>query len=178
MKYSIEKLNKPPISGDYEEILFDLPSPWREPLWNYVLFATSSGQKWCGGFRAKDKTNFLVTKFDRKEIACVVSGGHGYIIDIDKKTKISDLKSDMIQDIIIDNNSDSIIISTYWDIKRIDSDFNENILVMPKQVDGIIFKEIIDNKLSFEFTEIGASMIKNSEYYVDLNDWKIKKHVA
>src|SRR5659263_156570 len=83
MKYSIEKLNKPPISGDYEEILFDLPSPWREPLWNYVLFATSSGQKWCGGFRAKDKTNFLVTKFDRKEIACVVSGGHGYIIDID-----------------------------------------------------------------------------------------------
>jgi hypothetical protein len=178
MKYIIKKLDSPPLSGDYDEILFDLPSPWRESSWNYVLFTTFNGQDWCGAFRARYGNNFLITKIDGKGITCIVSGGHGYIIDIDKKIKITDIKTDMIQDITVDNKSDSFIISTYWDIRRIDLDYNEHVLTMPEQADGINFKDLVGDKLNIEFTEIGASMIKNSKYYLDLNDWKIKKHVA
>ena len=35
-----EKLDGAPISGEYEEILFDLPGPWREQIWHYVKFTT------------------------------------------------------------------------------------------------------------------------------------------
>jgi hypothetical protein len=78
----------------------------------------------------------------------------------------------------VDNKSDSFIICTYWDIIRIDSEFKEHDLEILKEIDGINFGNIIEDKLNIKFTEIGASMIKNSEYYLDLNDWKIKKHVA
>ena len=78
-----EKLNGPPISGEYEEILFDLPGPWREQIFHYVKFTTKDGLEWVGGFREKDNHNFKVGELENKGIACVVSGGHGYLVDIE-----------------------------------------------------------------------------------------------
>lgn len=87
-----EKLNGAPISGEYEEILFDLPGPWREQVWHYVKFTTKEGLELVGGFREKDNHNFLVAELENNGIVCVVSGGHGYVVDIEKNRKSKTLK--------------------------------------------------------------------------------------
>ena len=166
-------LDKPPISGQYEEIFFELDDEWRGQNWHYVLFSTSDGQEWCGHFREKESNNFLMAELQDKKHACVVSGGHGYIIDIDKKAKIKDLNTDKIISLASDNLS-SFIIATYWNIHRIDKDFNELEINLPMQADGIHFLDIKDKRLLLEIEEIGADMKRNNGFYIDLNEWTIK----
>jgi hypothetical protein len=178
MKNLIKILDKPPLSGDYEEILFDLPGPWREPIWNYAIFRTSNGFEWCGVFRAKSSNNFLIAEFAKTNISCIVSGGHGYIIDINQKIKVADVITEPIRSIMADQDSKSFIIARDWDIKRIDANLKESDISFPRQIDNINLIQIKDLKLSFEFHEIGVDNTCISDYYIDLKDWTIKKHVA
>ena len=170
-----EKLNGPPISGEYEEILFDLPGPWREPIWHYVKFTTKDGLEWVGGFREKDCHNFLVAELENKGIVCVVSGGHGYLVDIEKKQKIKDLETESIIDMATDTKTESFYISRWWDLKLVDKEFNEIDIHVPIDCDGIFFKTKNGRELNLEIEEIGADLIKNHDYYVDLDERKIKK---
>lgn len=170
-----EKLNRPPISGKYEEILFDLSGPCRGQVWHYVKFTTKDGLEWVGGFREKDNHNFLVTELENKGIACVVSGGHGYIIDINRKEKIKDLEADTIIDLTSDQETSSFYISRWWDLKLVDKEFNEIDIPVPIDCDGIFFKEMYGRELNLEIEEIGADQIKNQDFYVDLDERKIKK---
>ena len=170
-----EKLNGPPISGEYEEILFDLPGPWREQIWHYVKFTTKDGLEWVGGFREKDNHNFKVMELENKGIVCVVSGGHGYLVDIEKKQKIKDLETDTIIDLTTDPKTESFYISRWWDLKLVDKEFNEIDIQVPIDCDGIFFKEKDGRELNLEIEEIGADLIKNHDYYVDLDERKIKK---
>lgn len=170
-----EKLNGPPISGEYEEILFDIPGPWREQIWHYVKFTTKDGIEWVGGFREKDIHNFIVMELENKGIVCVVSGGHGYLVDIEKKQKIKDLETDFIVDLTTDPKTESFYISRCWDLKLVDKEFNETDVQVPIDCDGIFFKEKKGRELNLEIEEIGADLIKNYHYYVDLDERKIKK---
>lgn len=170
-----EKLNGPPISGEYEEILFDLPGPWREQTWHYVKFTTKDGLEWVGGFREKDNHNFLVAELENKGIVCVVSGGHGYLVDIERKKKIKDLETDTIIDLTTDPKSDSFYISRWWDLILVDKEFNEIDIQVPIDCDGIFFKETEGRELNLEIEEIGPDLVKNQDYYVDLDERKIKK---
>ena len=171
----IEKLNRPPISGEYEEILFDLPGPWREQDWNYVKFTTKNGIEWVGGFREKECHNFLVAELENKGIICVVSGGHGYLVDIDSKQKIKDLETDSIIDLITDQKTDSFYISRWWDLILVDEEFNEIEIQVPIEWDGFFLKEKSGRELNLEIEEIGMHGIKIQDYYVDLNERQIKK---
>src|SRR5690606_37756159 len=120
-----EKLNSIPISGKYEEIIFDLPEPWRGQSWNFVKFTLSDGTIWCGQFREKEKGNFYIANLPVIGIACVVSGGHGFIIDIDKKEKIKDLKTEPIIDVFADEETNTFYISSWWSLNLIDEKFKE-----------------------------------------------------
>lgn len=174
MMTMIKQLNNLPTSGQYEEIIFDLPDPWRGQNWHYALFTMTNGQEWCGHFREKESTNFLTAELSDKNIACIISSGRGYIIDIDKKEKVKDLDSDVIISLASDNISSSFIISTYWDIHRVDNNFEVIKINLPIQADGINFLEIKDRQLLLDIEEIGADMKHNQDYYLDLNDWTIK----
>jgi hypothetical protein len=170
-----EKLNGPPISGEYEEILFDLPEPWREQVWHYVKFTTEDGLEWVGGFREKDNHNFLVAELENNGIVCVISGGHAYIVDVERKKKIKDLETDTIIDLTTDPKTDSFYISRWSDLKIVDKELNEIDIQVPIDCDGIYFKEIDGRELNLEVEEIGADLIKNRDHYVDLDERKIKK---
>ncbi|MEY2963423.1 MAG: hypothetical protein RL754_684 [Bacteroidota bacterium] len=171
----IEKLNGAPISGEYEEILFDLPGPWREEVWHYVKFTTKDGLEWVGGFREKDSHNFLVAELESKGVVCVVSGGHGFLVDVEGKLKIKDLETDTIIDLTADPETESFYISRWWDLKMVDKEFKEIDIRIPIDCDGIYFKEKKGRELNLEIEEIGADLIKNQDYYVNLDERKIKK---
>ncbi len=79
----LEKVNTIPISGETEEVIFDLPESWRGQDWNFVKFTLSDGTNWYGHFRERYfKGSFCNADLPEKGIACVVSGGHAIIIDI------------------------------------------------------------------------------------------------
>lgn len=173
-----EKLKAPAISGEYEEILFDLPGPWREQIWNYVKFTTKDGLEWVGEFRGKDNHSFLVAELENKEIACVVSGGHGYIVNIEQKKKIKDLTTERIIDLTADEKTESFYISRYWDLKLVDKDFNEIDIPVPIDCDGIFFKEIANRQVILEIEErVYDEFIQNRDWYIDLDE-RIIKHWA
>jgi hypothetical protein len=174
----ITKLKYTPISGKYEEIIFDFPGAWRKPNWNYVLFETNEMDEWCGAFRSEESKSFALSENKLKNIACIISGGHGFIININTKEKIKDIDSIMLDNIEFDENSESFIISTFWQIIRIDSDLKETLIDLPIEADGIHFTFKSENKLNIEIEEINSKHTKNNDYYLDLNDWKIKKHAA
>jgi hypothetical protein len=173
-----EKLQGIPLSGDYEEIIFDLLEPWREQTWNYVKFTMTDGTVWCGEFREKQDSGFLLSELPDIGIACVVSGGHGYIIEINKKEKIKDLDTEPIIDIYADGVTNTFYVSSYWDLHLIDNELNEIDLPIPIGCDGIFFKGANGRILNLEIEEIGADMTKNIEYHIDLNERKIKKNAV
>ncbi|MFN4946496.1 MAG: hypothetical protein ACK5WV_03495 [Chryseotalea sp.] len=169
------KLGSIPTAGDYEEIIFEFEGPWRGDRWNYVLFTTTDFEEWLGMFRDNDLANFKIAELNNGT-ACVVSGGHGYIVDIDKKKKLKDLKTDRIIDITSDNKTDSYIISTWYDLTRVTKELDEVEIKLPIQTDGIYFDILIERKLNLVLDEIGADMNKIKDFYVDLDDMTVKKH--
>jgi len=178
-----EKLTDLPNSGEYEEIIFDLPDVWRQESWNFVKFTKTDGINWCGEFREFCDHNFLIADLPNIGITCVVSGGHGYIIDVERKEKIKDLDIEPIIDIYADTETNTFYISSYWNIKIFSSDLIEIDLPIPIQCDGILFKGKDGCKLMLEIEELGSSELefevtKNIEYYIDLNDRKIKKNAV
>ena len=170
-----EKIEGIPLSGEYEEVIFDLPEPWREAGWNYVKFTTTDLIEWCGVFRQYQGSNFLVGVLSEKGIACVVSGGHAYIIDVDKREKIKDIEFSVIIDLFTDKKTNTFYISSWWGIAKIDEELNEIKVPVPLESDGVFFKEAIDRTLKLEIEEIGMEQKKNFDYSIDLNNGKIIK---
>jgi hypothetical protein len=170
------RLDYPPMSGEYEEVIFDLEEPWRGQNWHYVLFTTTEGQTWCGHFREKESDNFLVAELTEKRISLVISGGYGYIIDIDKKERIKDIDSTAIIAIKADELSNAFFVATYWDITKIDNELKEIDIALPFDAYSMHFNEIRDRKLEIEFEETGEDLKRNKDYFIDLDDGTIKKH--
>ncbi len=169
------KLDIPPISGEYEEIFFEIDEPWHGSNWCYVLFTTRTGEKWVGHFRTGSGNGFKVADLTSINIACVVSNGHGYIVDIDKKSKIADLKQDMILDLSADDKTQSFYISTYWGVTRVDENYNEIDIELPIGPDGVYFTDKVDRKLFLKLEEVGADFTTSFDFYIDLDKQKIEK---
>lgn len=172
----IQALEKIPTSGQYEEVIFDVPWSWNGESWNFVLFTTSDSQEWCGHFRWFWSNHLLVAELSNKNIACVISGSHWYLINIDKKEKIKDISSYPISWIISDEISSSFIVSTFYDITQINEEWEEIDLILPDQADWIVLKEYKNRKINLEIEFICASERFNNDYYIDLDEMTIKKH--
>ena len=170
-----KKLEAIPTSGQFDEVVFDLDTPWKSNKWNYAVFTTSDHSEWLGMFRDNDLANFKIAELDNGT-ACVISGGHAYIIDIDKRTRLKDLKTERVIDVIADAISESFFISTWFDLTQVTNDLNEVEIKIPIRTDGIYFCGLKDRKLSLEIEEIGADMKKTKDFYVDLNDMTVKKY--
>ncbi len=97
------------------------------------------------------------------------------MIDIERKQKIKDLETDTIIDLTADQETSSFYISRWWDLKLVDREFNEINIQVPIDCDGIFFIKKDGRELNLEIEEIGADLIKNQDYYVDLDERKIKK---
>jgi hypothetical protein len=171
----VKRLETIPKAGDYEELIFEFESPWRGYNWNYVLFTTTDHGEWLGMFRDNDLANFKVAELNNGT-ACIVSGGHGYIIDIDNKKKLKDLKTDRIIDVASDNETDSFIISTWFDLTHVTKELEEVEIKLPIQTDGIYFDKQIKRNLNLVIDEIGADMNKTKDFYIDLDDMTVKRH--
>ena len=95
-----------------------MPGPWRGTRFGVHGF-TKRQVEWVGGFRKKTITT-IVAELEERGIACVVSGGHGYLVDIEKKTENQRPRNDTIIDLITDPKSESFYISPLVGLKIVD----------------------------------------------------------
>ncbi|WP_321371816.1 hypothetical protein [uncultured Draconibacterium sp.] len=174
----LEKVNTIPVSGESEEVIFDLPDSCQGQEWNFVKFTLPDDINWYGHFREKYfKGSFCQAVLPEKGIACIVSGGHGIIIDILKREKLIDIDIPRIVDIYADNETNTFYVSNWQSLHFIDEKLS--VIKMPIPVtftfDGILFKKVNRRKLYFEFEYPNTAYVKNHDYYIDLDTKEIKK---
>ncbi|QFR38745.1 hypothetical protein A9Q91_00735 [Candidatus Gracilibacteria bacterium 28_42_T64] len=165
----IEKLSGPASSGQYEEIIFDLPGPWKTGKWNYVIFTKKDDTQWCGCFREQDNPSFEIAELPEKNIACIISGGHGYIVDVENKKKIKSLSIERITDVLADEKEGIFYIARWYDLHYVDNNLAEVPIALSFAADGILFKSANNRSVNLEVTEIGAELSINNNYYLDLD---------
>jgi len=171
----VELLNNIPPSGLYMEFFFEQESNFKGNRWEYVLFTKKDGEKWLGHFRCNDYNYSNVKELSCNDIGCIVAGGEGYLIDIENKKLISIVKSNPILDVFSDEPTCIIYIIGFGDVVRISKDFQETTLALPIRADGIKFKEVLDRKLFLEIEEIGGMETLNTDFYINLDDFLIKR---
>jgi len=52
-----------PLSGQYKEKNFDIPSTWNSPNWTWVKFEDEDLNEWCGEFRGIPRGIALSKKY-------------------------------------------------------------------------------------------------------------------
>lgn len=73
-----------PYSGEYEEKIYDIESPWNSSDWSWVKFEENLFA-WCGEFRGKYRGAVFSEKIG---IVVVLTSDYMYILDIDTKELI------------------------------------------------------------------------------------------
>lgn len=99
-------LDRPPLSGDYEEHSFI--ESGNSTLW--VKFIDSEYLEWVGVFSQGDwKSNNIVLPVEDKELFLVVAGGQGYFVDPDSRKIIEKTDWDLIENISYNDETNSFL---------------------------------------------------------------------
>lgn len=159
-----------PYSGEYEEIVYDIQSPWNSSNWSYIRFTKSDFTEWCGVFRGFPK-KAVISKL-RKEIIVLTSDylwrlkqDDGDIIEREDQPQYKELTVSPTGDFIIADN---------YSICRINKSLKNKIEIKsPIEMDMIKFKEWRDGKLIIECDEF-ANWDNHLELKLETNSWKIE----
>lgn len=165
-----EILNQPPLSGTFEEHHFNGAGCGQ---WHFVMFTTSEGKQWVGHFRAHENWNLQIAALNAKRLAFIISSGNGYILDIDKKIIVKELK-EVCFDVVADEITNSFFVASFDHIIRVDEQLNLNEMNIPTTngIDDIVFQNLLARKLFFRFHEIAINKECN-DYYIDLEKMMI-----
>ncbi len=142
-------LEKPPLSGDYEEHSF--VESGNNTLW--VSFLDSEYLEWVGVFSQGDwkSTNIVLPLVD-KNLVLVVAGGQGYFVDPDSRKISAKTDWDMIETIVYNEETNSFVATDglslavleganlVWSGNRVSADG----ISIEKQVGPVIFGKVND----------------------------------
>lgn len=159
-----------PYSGEYDEILYDIESPWNSSDWSYIKFTDSEFKEWCGVFRGFPK-KVEISKI-RKEIIVLTS---------DYLWKIKQVDGELLEfegqppykELTVSPNGD-FIISDYYSISRIGESIKNMIEIeSPIQMDMIEFKGWHNGKLTIKCDEF-TNWDNHLELELETTTWSIE----
>lgn len=131
-------INTTPLSGEFPEICFG--EHFRHCQW--VEFEDNECQKWIGCFPCENPNGFNEVLVDKNNhTAFVVSGGVGYLIDINKRTlKHQTEELSLIESVILTENPDYFIAGTFFSVYVLDAEKMVKEVTPDIVIDGIYFK--------------------------------------
>lgn len=143
-----------PLSGEYNERVYDIYSVWNSECWTWVKFTNNDGYQWVGSFRGK-AIDLALSK--KNLIILVLTSDYLFQLDIFSGERMKYVEhNNYYQNLTITPLQD-FIISDYTSIYKIDVDINEKIeLVIPESIsliDYLKLKEWNGNKLEFTCEE-------------------------
>jgi hypothetical protein len=164
-------LTNTPTSGEFPEFYFG--EHFRQTLW--VEFVDNEYEKWIGCFQCDypKLLNEVLVDMENKS-AFVVSGGIGYLIDIEnRKLKYKTEENPLIESVILTTNPDYFIAGTFYCIYVFD---NENLIqevLADDLVDGIYFKRQVDRKAVGDLASIENQFEFNLDFKLDLDTFEL-----
>lgn len=169
---SAEILTITPTSGNAPEIHFG--EHFNNPLW--IEFVNNNSEKWFGCF-SNDHPSVLNKVLVDKEnkSAFVVSGGIGYLVDIDNKIiKHKTADYPLIYSLIQTNDPDYFIAGTFFSIYVFDADKLIQEITPNIPVDGIYFKNQISRKAIGDLASNKNQYKSNLDFEFDLEIFELK----
>jgi len=164
-------LTNTPTSGESPEFYFG--EHFRQTLW--VEFVDNEYEKWIGSFQCdypKLLNEVLVDK--ENKTAFVVSGGIGYLIDIEnRKLKYKTEDNPLIESVILTTNPDYFIAGTFYCVYVFDNEKLIKDLSADELVDGIYFKHQVDRKAVGDLASIENQFEFNLDFELDLDTFEL-----
>ena len=164
-------LTNTPTSGESPELYFG--EHFRQTLW--VEFGDNEYEKWIGCFQCdypKLLNEVLVDK--ENKTAFVVSGGIGYLIDIEnRKLKYKTEENPLIESVIFTTNPDYFIAGTFYCVYVFDHEKLIKDISADELVDGIYFKRQVDRKAVGDLASIENQFEFNLDFELDLDTFEL-----
>lgn len=133
-----------PYSGQYKEIIYDIPSPWNSQNWTWVKFEEEDFNEWCGEFRGAPRAVALSKKHNK---ILVLTSDYLYQVDC-YRGELTDYESQPPYQCLTVTPSGDFIIADYYGIEKIESTLNDKIpLKSPIKMDTVTFRGWTNNKL-------------------------------
>ncbi len=152
-----EKLKKSPTSGEYNEKHFGNVDA--NPLW--IKFHPDEEIGWIGSFEngGFKLVNEKILESETKPQIAILTNGAFYLVNYSSKELVFHPEDNYFIDFEINNESNQIFLATFWGIYV----YEENKLmkeIRPEFIDGIRFKEMINEILYGEIYEPGLDWSK------------------
>ncbi|MBV5282511.1 MAG: hypothetical protein JZU53_08770 [Paludibacter sp.] len=164
-------LTNTPTSGEFPEFYFG--EHFRKSLW--VEFVDKKYEKWIGCFECNypNVLNEVLVDKDNKS-AFVVSGGIGYLIDIEnRKLKYKTEENPLIESVILTTNPDFFIAGTFYCVYIFDNEKLIKEVLADDLVDGIYFKRQVDRKAAGDLASIENQFEFNLDFELDLDTFEL-----
>ncbi|WP_088072788.1 hypothetical protein [Gottfriedia luciferensis] len=144
-----ELINQP-YSGQYQEKIYDVPSPWNSQDWSWVKFENDDFDEWCGEFRGSPRAVALSKKFNK---ILVLTSDYLFQIDCLNGELIEYESKPQYQSLTVTSSGDFIVADDYT-IEKIGLKLKDKeLLDCPIKMDGIKFNGWTSNKLSISGDE-------------------------
>jgi len=164
-------LTNTPTSGESSEFYFG--EHFRKSLW--VEFVDNEYEKWIGCFECdnpKGLNEVLVDKENKS--ALIISGGIGYLIDIEnRKLKYKTEENPLIESVILTTNPDYFIAGTFYCVYVFDSEKLITEVLADELVDGIYFKRQVERKAVGDLASIENQFEFNLGFELDLDTFEL-----
>jgi len=160
-----------PTSGSAPEIYFG--EHFRHPIW--IEFVNNDSENWFGCFSCDYPSvlNKVLVDKDNKS-AFIVSGGIGYLVDINNrilKHKTDDLP--LIESLILTNDPDYFIAGTFYSIYVFDTDKLIQVITTNMFIDGIYFKSQIGRKVIGDLASAENQYESKLDFEFDLDTFEL-----
>jgi hypothetical protein len=167
------KIISQPISGEFEERIYDIESVWNSPNWTWIKFTNDDYVEWCGQFRGFPRQVVISTKHN---IVLVLTSDYLFQLDRLSGNLTETERMPQYQNLTVLPNGD-FLIADYYRIEKISSNINQKMnIISPVQMDTIKFAGWNGDKLVItcdEFMNWDRHLIM--EFDCNTNELKIKE---
>lgn len=134
-----------PYSGEYEERIYGISSPWNSQNWTWIKFLNEDFTEWCGEFRGLPKSVAISKKYNH---VLILTSDYLYKLDCFSMELIEYVFQHQYQNLTVTPFGD-FLVSDYYDIYMIESSLEyTEYIESPIKMDMIKFRDWSNNKLS------------------------------
>ena len=158
-----------PISGQYEEKIFDLNTERKSHNWSWIKFTKKDGTEWIGVFRGEKEKIAIAEKINQTGI--LTSDGL-YILDIEKKETLFFNCKTEFGELAESPTKDKFIVTEFGKIGIIDKNFKIEYLNLEFGIDNVVFGKYEKKRLKINFEKLPNYEIIDG--FLNTENWKIE----
>ncbi|PIC80937.1 hypothetical protein CSV75_03925 [Sporosarcina sp. P18a] len=141
-----------PYSGQYQEKIYDVASPWNSKSWTWVKFENEDFNEWCGELRGAPRAVALSKKYNT-----VLVLTSDYLFQLDRLSgEVIEYESQHRYQSLTVTPSGEFIIAGDYTIEKIEANLRDKILLESpiEMIDMITFTGWVNNTLSITCKEV------------------------